>query len=186
MQTNSHTPVKELKPQRVQHVTNPPPTKRPRQQPPAETSENLIAHAVDLLMEDDSLLCELMLLLCARHPCMACPAFAHFAREISFDEGVLLDFLLSSETADVCLRFLLKFLKQNVCVVKKTNSHSNDLSMHHVEALPPRVLSMLGRLRASLTRYWSAGLFPYNPAALLRRLPQTKTDVMVSGRASKT
>ena len=135
-------------------------------------------------MEDDSLLCELLLLLCTKHPRLACPAFAHFAREISFDEGVLLDFLLSSETADICLRFLLKFLKQNVCVVAETSDISIGVSSPNMPALPPRVLDMLGRLRSSLSRFWASGLFPYNPAALLRRLPLMKPDAVIPEGAS--
>ena len=91
MQTNSHTPVQESKPQRVHHATDQPPPKRPRQHTNTDTntniepSEHLIARAVDLLMEDDSLLCELLLLLCTKQPRLACPAFTHFAETTNIE-----------------------------------------------------------------------------------------------------
>jgi hypothetical protein len=87
--------------------------------------------------------------------------FSEFCRAILFDERVILDLLLSSETKS--LEYLLRVLRLK-----------NEAPLGPIEGVADdseegQAVALLRRLRDAVTRANAHNLFPYNPRALLSR-----------------
>jgi len=87
--------------------------------------------------------------------------FAEFCHALDFDERVILDLLISSETK--ALEYLLRVLR-----LKKGTPLGCSMGMID-ESKEGKALALLVRLREAATRANAHGMFPYNPRALLTR-----------------
>ena len=90
--------------------------------------------------------------------------FAEFCNALRFDERIILDLLISSETK--ALEYLLRVLRLKHgtplgCPVQVAD-----------ESKEGKALALLVRLREAVTRANAHHIFPYNPRALLSRFDQ--------------
>ncbi|KAG9297797.1 hypothetical protein G9A89_000102 [Geosiphon pyriformis] len=106
--------------------------------------------------------------------------FLRFLQDIAFDHSVLLDFLISNETA--FLEFIIIYCKYlennsksfiNVCGKFDEQYQDQGLDIWEKEGSEPfilRFLSMIIQLRKAIQSLMSRQLFPYNAKSLINRL----------------